>query len=680
MASTYRLSGLTIFLILLAVLLIGYLLNHTWEYFSNRVSEGFDSDFTKSTYSTTLDGYSKNSKKVVKLVDNLIYFDPVNKALIETQPNDDGISSTLYIKRRDNVDLSFNTSGVEYRVVEIGNGKGKIDFHSSVTGVVSQAIPSGTGIDTIKKAKDAFNAETDLSFVYMDISGGVNFNDTDAFTSATIYKTADSAVATSNTEYPQLTDTKDDTDANNYRRYERIQVVPGFEASLAEKPKSAVAQNISYTTKDNKYGVLIFPLSVNSSDTSISFIHVVNLDSKSHDKTFFFNGSQVEVINVNDKLFGAYDSNNSKTYDEHSSGPADPSTLGFDGVIQDVKPSEFASNGEDLKVDASYNEDKKVFYFAARSDKTVVRAFFKVVMDENDKPIIELIKRDMSSTHNNGSNDNDSDDDDDDDNVSVSSDNSDDSDNSKSNNKKGTFKELTDAMKLINQMQGLFGSSDSNYLLKTEVVPPVCPTCPSCPNSGVCTDCGGNGGSGTKTGSGGSGDSASSLARDAGTGATNLVRDGADGATNIARDTASGTLQVGKDVVSGTKDTVGQVASGTGEFVKDGASGVYGAAKDVTQGTVGLGREIVQGVGGIFGAGSGGAGPSTANGGYYNSYGGPGGYGYPQPGPQVPGGYMNPGQYQTPGQDPYSYYGAVPGKAGGANYMPRTADFSSFGR
>jgi hypothetical protein len=41
---------------------------------------------------------------------------------------------------------------------------------------------------------------------------------------------------------------------------------------------------------------------------------------------------------------------------------------------------------------------------------------------------------------------------------------------------------------------------------------------------------------------------------------------------------------------------------------------------------------------------------------------------------------MNPGQYRTPGQDPYSYYGAIPGKAGGANYMPRTADFSSFGR
>ena len=36
-----------------------------------------------------------------------------------------------------------------------------------------------------------------------------------------------------------------------------------------------------------------------------------------------------------------------------------------------------------------------------------------------------------------------------------------------------------------------------NYILKTQVVPPVCPTCPNCPNcTGTCTNCGGNGGSG----------------------------------------------------------------------------------------------------------------------------------------------------------------------------------------
>jgi hypothetical protein len=37
-----------------------------------------------------------------------------------------------------------------------------------------------------------------------------------------------------------------------------------------------------------------------------------------------------------------------------------------------------------------------------------------------------------------------------------------------------------------------------DYFLKTEAVPPVCPQCPNCPSSGgACTSCGGNGGSGT---------------------------------------------------------------------------------------------------------------------------------------------------------------------------------------
>ena len=38
----------------------------------------------------------------------------------------------------------------------------------------------------------------------------------------------------------------------------------------------------------------------------------------------------------------------------------------------------------------------------------------------------------------------------------------------------------------------------NDYILKTQIVPPVCPTCPACNNcSGTCTNCGGNGGSGT---------------------------------------------------------------------------------------------------------------------------------------------------------------------------------------
>ena len=107
---------------------------------------------------------------------------------------------------------------------------------------------------------------------------------------------------------------------------------------------------------------------------------------------------------------------------------------------------------------------------------------------------------------------------------------------------------------------------------------------------------------------------------------------------------------------------------------------MYGAASDVVSGTVGLGKDVV---GGAFNVASNvagtlaqaipnygspnpnmsSAGPNSQMGGYSNSYG---------------GGYMNAGQPGVAGQDPYSYFGAVPPKSGIANYMPVTADFSSF--
>ena len=43
----------------------------------------------------------------------------------------------------------------------------------------------------------------------------------------------------------------------------------------------------------------------------------------------------------------------------------------------------------------------------------------------------------------------------------------------------------------------------NDYILKTQIVPPVCPAAPSCPSCtadcGSCSNCGGNGGSGTLT-------------------------------------------------------------------------------------------------------------------------------------------------------------------------------------
>ena len=675
--ATYRLSAFSIFLILLAVLLLGYLLNHTYESFMNNTKEGFHVDFSTSGLATTLPGYSVNNKKVVKLSDN-VYFDPINKALIESVSNADD-TSTLYIKRRDNVDISYNTGLVEYYLEDLGaydisnNG----DFTATALTLDS---------NTIGTAKSAFTNSTDLSSVYMvvksDAESFSTITDGTAIASATTYKKSDSAVGTDSSVYPAIVK----KGATNARIYRRMQKAQGYVASNAAMPSSSVAQNISYTTKNStKFGILVIPLSVNSASTGITFIHVVNMSEGNHVKTLFLNGSQVEVVNhTTNKLVAS----GSFTLGKDTKGPgSDTSSLGFTGAIQDVYP-EKTTTGEDLKVDFSHDDTKKILYVAARSGNTVFRAYYKIVDETNadsdtiTSPIIELVKREISSntdsSSGSGSSDSSS-------SSSSSSGSSSDSSSSSgsSSSSSDSISELNKAISLIKEMQGIFGSSDSNYLLKTEVVPPVCPTCPSCPNTGVCTNCGGNGGSGTKNSSGVTG-----LARDAGTGATNLARDGATGATNLARDTASGatnmakdaasgTYGVGKEIVSGTSETVGNVASGTGEFAKDAASGVYGAAKDVTQGTIGLGREVAQGVGGLFSFG----GPSTANGGHSNSYGGPVNSGtYPQPGGYPAGGYMNPSQYRTAGQDPYSYYGAVPQRYGNSNYVARTANFSSFGK
>ena len=142
----------------------------------------------------------------------------------------------------------------------------------------------------------------------------------------------------------------------------------------------------------------------------------------------------------------------------------------------------------------------------------------------------------------------------------------------------------------------------------------------------------------------------------------------------MAKDTASGATNAIGNTLSGTGDFIQSSASGIGNFAKDTASGTVNLGKDVVGGTVGLGKDIVGGVGsgvsnllqnnpttiGTHGSGQGGQGGGYQMGGYQNSYGGP-------------------QMRQTHGTDPYSYYGAVPPRPS-CNYIPRTADFSAFGK
>jgi hypothetical protein len=211
------------------------------------------------------------------------------------------------------------------------------------------------------------------------------------------------------------------------------------------------------------------------------------------------------------------------------------------------------------------------------------------------------------------------------------------------------------------------GLTINDYMLKTQIVPPVCPTCPTCPSSGVCNSCGGKGGSGTQRAQKSKLDKNkdkyydsdedyvrdkrsqkdSNLLRDTGSGTASLLRDAGSGTASLARDTVGGTVGLAKDVVGGT---VG--------LAKDAVGGTVGLAKDAVGGTVGLAKDVVGGTLNTFGR----LAPTQLGG-------------------ESGGGSSNSGQYApsgTVGSDPISYFGALPSKGG--NYIPVTADFSKFGR
>ncbi len=202
-----------------------------------------------------------------------------------------------------------------------------------------------------------------------------------------------------------------------------------------------------------------------------------------------------------------------------------------------------------------------------------------------------------------------------------------------------------------------------DYLLKTQIVPPVCPACPGCSTSGVCTDCGGNGGSGTKS------SDSSSLAFDKKTviGATgSAVTNAVDATGNVLNKT----VDTAGNVVNKTVDTAGNVVNKTFDTATNVVGKTFDAAGNLLSSTasaIGLDRV-----------------------GYQQSYRGPvnnsntNAVGYPSSGyknTEYRAGSNNTGVPNYPNanpNDPYSYNGALQSKGG--NFIPLTADFSRFGR
>ena len=204
----------------------------------------------------------------------------------------------------------------------------------------------------------------------------------------------------------------------------------------------------------------------------------------------------------------------------------------------------------------------------------------------------------------------------------------------------------------------------NDYMLKTQIVPPVCPACPACPAcdfKGACSNCGGNGGSGTLSKKGETtvqGDEVSKKSQnvgDAATGAVGAVGNVASGAVGAVGDVASGALGAAGNVASGAVGAVGDVASGALGAAGNVASGALGAVGDVASGIIGAGKQV-----------SDAAGSNATTSGQTSS----GGAGTNQQLTQV---------MPQSSTDPYSYYGQLPYKKP-SEYMPITADFSSFGK
>jgi hypothetical protein len=265
-------------------------------------------------------------------------------------------------------------------------------------------------------------------------------------------------------------------------------------------------------------------------------------------------------------------------------------------------------------------------------------------------------------------------------------------------------------------------TQNSDYILKTQIVPPVCPSCPACNLSlgNVCSNCGGQGGSGTLTCNGTSViDACGNIILDkngkptactapAGT-AVSISKDGVlqssttgpvsgvannlinttgnvitgteSNAVGLLQNAGSGASNLAKSAAIGTTTAVSNTLSETKNLLEDTGKGVKGFVEDTGLGVKGLLEETGSGLSKIFTpratyvAGNSG----MIGGGYSVPSRGPSsiGYGTAMQGTAMQGTAMHGTNTQY--TDPYSYSGMLPAKSP-SNYMPITADFSAFGK
>jgi hypothetical protein len=225
--------------------------------------------------------------------------------------------------------------------------------------------------------------------------------------------------------------------------------------------------------------------------------------------------------------------------------------------------------------------------------------------------------------------------------------------------------------------------NSSDYLLKTQIVPPVCPACPACPNGGgSCINCGGRGGSGTLSGGGsladvnGPSSGLASIGQSAGSaisGTASALGATALGTGMVAGNVVNNTVNTAGNLAGKTVDAAGNIVNKTFDTAGNIVNKTFDTAGNIVGGTVGTAGNLIQsagsGVGNLLGLNN----PNRF--GYDQSYRGPN---MSSNTPQQS--YMaTSGTYNQDSVDNYSRYGALPSK-GSSNYRPLTTDFSSFRR
>ena len=731
MTSTFRLSPLIIFLILLGVILIGYLMGHVWENFCGSRTEGFDSNTEDDSALIHVPGYSSPSSQIVPLIPGLLYFDPDNRTLVNTPT----AGYKLYMKSPGGIDLSFNKAEArngDKIVVDRGFGVVEVDCPA---GVVIEYAPNW--VTTLAGAMSYFTTLEGDS-IYMDVVFSEPtpdpVHDTALLGSyegedsgARIFTCKNCAVESNPGYYPSfLEGSEDTTNSNLFRRFHRVldsKTASSF--NTASLPTYETASNYTFTTMiDKRYGIVHIPVPSNS----VSFLHIIDFSTKQHFATFFFNSSMNEMasyVHEQDILNG--DSDDPTSLSGINGLGATPRSVLLKDIDFDVRTTYFPEENNVHVVGSivdgiGHTSFYTILSFTSNTDIKINYSSTKV-----GDAIVGIASGDeltgfgagagSGTGSSSGYTNSYSSDWDDSTGAPFSSIPSNVGNQLMSSGLFDQSDSTQTTMDRIKMLKSLFGkmSPGDDYLLKTEVVPPVCPNCPNCRSKnkdGVCVDCGGNGGGGTNTSPPPttlppttsppttnppatnppatnppatnppeSNPSISDLALDLGTGATNLVRDGAEGAADLVRDGVGGANDLVRDGVGGANDLVrdgvgGAVGlakdtvAGVGGFVHDAVhdtaagagsavTGAYMLGKDAVGSVYGAATDIVQGTMGMVGggggvdAGGGGAGASTAS-----------------------------DQQQVPqGIDPYSYFGAVPARnQGGSNFVPMLADFSSFGK